>query len=383
MSDIYDISSLYSLDDAYSKPIYFEVFISIIVWTLWLLSGVGNVLVVIIFMRDRTLRNKVANRYILNLALADLLVGFNSLTIKNIWRYYGNWPFGKFICKMYVIVDYTVVCQSFFAITLISFDRFLLVTKELSYSKYQTKRMAWTLILSSWTLSFGLFGLPVLLYEPLTEKPVLKPYNITCYQHVSYLRDYNIAILVLTFIIPSAVLVFLNLAVFTNIYRRSKGLVRTRSLNLTESTSNSVDEQQWASPRNRGDIGPALETNLTQDSSAGGAGVSPGNSVRVANLSTRTKMASYRRHYKAAVTLSILVGVFLVCATPLYVFKCLLSFSGIDHDWIWWNIVDYMTWANSSINPFLYAVTNPKMRAGYKSILCFWKKSRPTRTLAL
>ena len=71
-----------------------------IFWSIWFLTLAGNLLVFAAFVIDPQLR---ANVFILNLALADFIVGINTLAINNILRYYGNWPFGKVICTVYMI----------------------------------------------------------------------------------------------------------------------------------------------------------------------------------------------------------------------------------------------------------------------------------------
>ena len=82
-------------DVVLKHPICIEILISAFVWGVSFLTIAGNVLVLEFFARDAQLQSKPGNLFLLSLALADLIVGLISLTFNNLWRYYGNWPFGK------------------------------------------------------------------------------------------------------------------------------------------------------------------------------------------------------------------------------------------------------------------------------------------------
>lgn len=44
----------------------------------------------------------------------------------------GRWPFGRGLCKLWLVVDYLLCTSSVFNIVLISYDRFLSVTRAVS-----------------------------------------------------------------------------------------------------------------------------------------------------------------------------------------------------------------------------------------------------------
>ena len=65
-------------------PVYQQIFISIFLWGAQIITISGNSLVFLAFARDVGLRAKVGNLFILNLTIADILVGLNSFTFSNI-----------------------------------------------------------------------------------------------------------------------------------------------------------------------------------------------------------------------------------------------------------------------------------------------------------
>lgn len=119
-----------------------------------LATVLGNALVVLAFVVDRSLRTQ-GNFFFLNLAIADLLVGefrgagraegraprrcmchrralsAGGFCIPLYIPYVltGKWRLGRGLCKLWLVVDYLVCTASVFNIVLISFDRFISVTK--------------------------------------------------------------------------------------------------------------------------------------------------------------------------------------------------------------------------------------------------------------
>ena len=117
-----------------------------------LVTVLGNALVILAFVVDRRLRTQ-GDFFFLNLAVADLLVGecrggggpgergapresppavsAGGFCIPLYIPYVltGEWRLGRGLCKLWLVVDYLVCTASVFNIVLISFDRFISVTK--------------------------------------------------------------------------------------------------------------------------------------------------------------------------------------------------------------------------------------------------------------
>lgn len=78
-----------------------EIALKIISTVLWVILDIsGNSMVILIVLRNRTMRRNVINHYIVNLAVSDIMVGLICS-----WPLLGNgitqeYPFSGFVCKV-------------------------------------------------------------------------------------------------------------------------------------------------------------------------------------------------------------------------------------------------------------------------------------------
>lgn len=90
--------------------------------------------------------------------------------------------------------------------------------------------------------------------------------------------------------------------------------------------------------------------------------------VSVMNFEPATRVSSFRRETKTAQTLSIVVGGFILCWLPFFIYYLLTPFIPTG---AWTEVVmGYLTWLgwiNSAINPFIYAFYSPDFR------IAFWR----------
>lgn len=101
---------------------WLSMIILIIATLMSLTTIIGNVLVITAFIIEKSLR-KYSNYFILNLSIADLLIGIlippyaPFLLLKRTWR------IGKTACTVWLVLDYVVGSASVLCIVVISLDR--------------------------------------------------------------------------------------------------------------------------------------------------------------------------------------------------------------------------------------------------------------------
>ncbi|CAL8395524.1 unnamed protein product [Arctogadus glacialis] len=162
---------------------------------------VGNSLVLCVFLLQRK-PCTVADIYLGNLALADLVMTsclpFWAVTVA---RHY-QWPFGQALCKaVNVAIAMNYLCSVLFLV-LVSVDRYLALVRPLRPSRLRRAGWAKRLCLGVW-LQGLLLSLPVLLFRSVrfvadagVEACILD------YPHPAWVVQYNVTLNVLGFVLP-------------------------------------------------------------------------------------------------------------------------------------------------------------------------------------
>ncbi|XP_071944887.1 histamine H3 receptor-like [Antedon mediterranea] len=312
----------------------------VIGWLLSIVTVLGNGLVIFALTTEKSLRSNPANLFILNLSIVDFLTGAFSFPLNTLWLMFDYWPFGEGVCKMWLIIDYTACAVSVCGIILISLDRYWMLKLKLKYRQFQTTTRVTVMILVSWAAVLPYYAIPILFWEKFSGEQIID-YSEDCEMESEESLAYNLATAVFVkLLIPLTIILYLNINVYNEIRHRAR-------INHNQS------------------ILQVADNNLSIS-----AGRSTSDSGR---QNVNTKISSARRHRKSAVTLAALVSTFVVCWTP---YSIVLIWSIIDDapNHMLLEVVNYLLWGNSAINPFLYALTNPKIREVFLKFLglkCF------------
>ena len=100
------------------------VLISILAGLCSLVTIVGNVVVILSFYVNKTLRN-FSNYLILSLAISDLTIGLFSMNVFTTYNVSGSWILGSVMCKAWLTVDYTASNASVMNLLVICVDRYV------------------------------------------------------------------------------------------------------------------------------------------------------------------------------------------------------------------------------------------------------------------
>jgi uncharacterized membrane protein len=113
----------------------------------------GNLLVICAFFRTRRLQT-VTNYFIASLAFADALVAIFVLPL-SIYYYQRDrsWKLGLILCDLWVSSDVLLCTSSILNLTCISLDRYMAITRPLTYTAYRSKFLARVMILLVWIFS--------------------------------------------------------------------------------------------------------------------------------------------------------------------------------------------------------------------------------------
>ncbi|GCB77783.1 5-hydroxytryptamine receptor 7-like [Scyliorhinus torazame] len=295
--------------------------------TLTLIAGgtvVGNVLAIVSVCVVQRAR-RPPNYLLASLAGADLSVALAVLPFAIATDLTGGeWPFGSVFCDIFIALDVVCCSASIMTLCLISVDRYLRITRPLTYPARQNGRTMAKMIVGVWIFSASV-TLPPLFGWALNVNG-----NRVCL--ISQDFGYTVYSTVTAFYLPTAIMLVMYYKIFRAAQRSAASL---------------------PSPSEEGGS-RAPEARLPCRGAARRAGPLKGEE-------------------KAAATLGTLVGVFTVCWLPFFVqstarpFICGIDCScfplGLERALLW------LGYANSLLNPFIYAFFSQDLRSTYKDLL--------------
>ncbi|XP_064829816.1 probable G-protein coupled receptor 101 [Oncorhynchus masou masou] len=112
----------------------------------------GNVVVLLVFQRKPQLLH-VANRFVLNLLLADLLQTVLVMPFTIAATVPGVWPLDARFCQALIVLMHLFAFTGVNTIIVVSVDRYLAIIHPLSYPTCMTPHLGTNLIACTWVLS--------------------------------------------------------------------------------------------------------------------------------------------------------------------------------------------------------------------------------------
>lgn len=360
----------------------------------------GNILVMVAVARERYLHT-VTNYFIVSLATADCLVGAVVMPFSVVHEAMNKyWVFGQNWCDVWHSVDVLGSTASILNLCVISLDRYWAITDPISYPSKMTNKRAVILIGVVWVCA-SLISFPAIAWWRAVSVGLYVPNSCLFTEDLGYLVFSSI----ISFYGPLTVMVF----TYYRIYRAAAEQTRSLRLGTKQVLACNGEEAMELTLRiHRG--GTATPSSAFHDSggSTGGGGkkgyhpvypTSPGgqsdisetvslsldgigknNSVRVVpknlkNFSFSRKLARMAKEQKAAKTLGIVMGVFVLCWMPFFLCNVLLGFCSGRLDCfqdaeLVSSVVTWLGWINSGMNPVIYACWSRDFRRAFTKILC-------------
>ena len=118
-----------------------------------IVTFLGNFMVCLTVYLHRRLRT-VTNYFIVSLAVSDLLISVLSLPFRiNQTLHNGTWCLGYEVCLTWIITDLICSCASICNLAAISIDRYIAIVHPFRYHSLMTTTVAWVIIGIVWTYS--------------------------------------------------------------------------------------------------------------------------------------------------------------------------------------------------------------------------------------
>ncbi|KAM6907769.1 histamine receptor H2b [Xenentodon cancila] len=288
-----------------------------------ILTIAGNVLVCLAVGLSRRLW-RIANCFVVSLAVADLLLGLLVLPLSaTVELRSGNWPFGGTLCNTYITLDVMLCTSSILTLLAISVNRYLAISSPLSHSRTVTPRRVTMAIIFIWVFSLAMAFLPIHLGWNTVDYRV---------QHLDWVmgdgdkenrycqfewnNNYILIYVFFSFYMP----LFLMCGMYLCIFRVAREQVRR---------------------------------------------------IRATTPSfARSASATIAREHKATVTLAAVLGAFIICWFPYFTFfTCMGIKEKTNPPNAVHSVVLWLGYLNSTLNPILYPAFNRDFRRAYRELL--------------
>ncbi|XP_034044529.1 5-hydroxytryptamine receptor 4 [Thalassophryne amazonica] len=284
---------------------------------------VGNFLVVLSIAYFNHLQSPT-NSLVMSLAVADCLVGLVVMPYSMIRTVEGCWYFGTMFCQVHSSLDVMLCTASIFHLSCIAFDRYYAVCNPLLYSLKMSHGRVALLILVCWAVPFLISFGPIMLGLHIAGVNTILPKDV-CLFLVN--RFYAVMASLVAFYLPMAAM----LVAYWRIFKAAKR--------------------------------QACQISAMESQMAAGVGKDSSKKQRHRNKER------IRRERKAAKTLGVIMGVFLLFWMPFFTVNIVDPFIEYNMEVVLWDISLWLGYINSSLNPFLYIFFNRSFRRAFFMII--------------
>ncbi|XP_063297831.1 trace amine-associated receptor 4-like [Pelobates fuscus] len=278
---------------------------------------VGNLMVIISVSHFKQLHSPT-NFLILSLAITDFLLGLVIMPYSMVRSMTSCWYFGEFFCTLHSCLDMMFCTTSIFHLFFISVDRYYAVCQPLHYYSKIPIDVIGVYLFFSWSIpcfySFGLV-LSKVNIEGLQDKLDALSCAGSC--ALTFNKQWAVITVLICFFIPGTMMIGIYIHIFS-IARKQAKIVHSHPNYLSSNT----------------------------------------------NIKSSLKVES-----KAAKTLSLVMGVFILCWLPFFIVTVVdpyINFLTSDN---LYNAVLWLGYFNSTLNPIIYALFYPWFQKSFKCIL--------------
>uniref|UniRef100_A0A3B1K3F3 Muscarinic acetylcholine receptor n=1 Tax=Astyanax mexicanus TaxID=7994 RepID=A0A3B1K3F3_ASTMX len=354
--------------------------ITLITVPLSVITIIGNILVIVSFRVNPLLRT-VSNYFLLSLAVADLILGTISMNLYTTYILLGRWTLGNLACDVWLAVDYVASNASVMNLLAISFDRYLSVTRPLTYRASRTTKRAALMISLAWGVSFILWAPAILFWQHIVGERTVAEDQCS----IQFLSEPVITFgtAIAAFYLPVCVMVALYWKVYRETEKRSQqlaGLMASRGGDTKKPWNDCINAYKLGETSSRGEEEVSLKLDfMDQFHQHFSTMDTPGSSLSQtrAQRSRKPRSWSLVREKKAARTLSAILLAFIVTWTPYNIMVLVSTFCDDCVPEGLWQLGYWLCYVNSTVNPVCYALCNKQFRVTFKALLlCRWKELR-------
>lgn len=322
-------------------------------------TTLSNAFVIATIYQSRKLHTP-ANFLIASLAVTDLLVSILVMPISALYTVSQTWTLGQVMCDIWLSSDITCCTASILHLCVIALDRYWAITDAVEYSKKRTPARAAGMIATAWVIAISI-SLPPFFWRQVKAEEVT-----SCNVNTDHIF-YTIYSTFGAFYIPTLMLI----ALYGRIYVEARKRILKQSHNKPGKRLTSAH----LITNSPGSVASTTSLNYgTNDSSSCDTTSSPNISqvkVTVSDALLEKKRISAARERKATKTLGIILGAYIICWLPFFIYTLLVP---VCPSCFYPELFDSFTWLgylNSLINPIIYTMSNEDFKQAFHKLIRF------------
>ncbi|OQR80223.1 5-hydroxytryptamine receptor 1-like [Tropilaelaps mercedesae] len=331
------------------------------------LTAIGNILVCVSVLSVRRLRHP-SNYLLVSLAVSDLCVALLVMPFAMYFDVVGKWYLGATVCDLWVSFDVASCTASILNLCMISVDRYLAITRPLTYGVRRTSKRICCYVCGVWSMSCLISIPPVIVLgneHGTDDGPDCQVCQNLAYQLYATLGAFYIPLLIM-------------IVMYYKIYAAAKRVVdadQRAQINPQVLLKNSKNDGWHEGCGPGGDTATQLAHNGDHPlggevkGSGSGSGVSSG----VQSWQNNMRRSTMLRERKASITLGIIMSAFTVCWLPFFILAVLEPLSKYDAPKELKSFALWLGYSNSMLNPIIYVTFHQDFRRAFKELLrCHW-----------
>ncbi|XP_026880540.2 5-hydroxytryptamine receptor 1B [Electrophorus electricus] len=349
-----------SKSDEEGISLVFQITVALILGAITLATTLSNAFVIATISQSRKLHTP-ANFLIASLAVTDLLVSVLVMPISALYTISHTWTLGQVICDIWLSSDITCCTASILHLCVIALDRYWAITDALEYAKRRTTSRAAGMVATAWIIAISISVPPFFWRQVKTGEVTSCAVNT---DHIFYTIYSTFG----AFYIPTLLLIALYGRIYVEARKRilkkspKKVGKRFTSAHLVTNSPGSVSSM---TPLHCGrqELCSSDTGSLTTESQI---------KIIVSDSLLEKKRISAARERKATKTLGIILGAYIVCWLPFFIYTLLVPLCPSCP--LYAELFDFFTWLgylNSLINPIIYTMSNDDFKKSFHKLLNF------------
>lgn len=342
--------------DKNTENLAFQVSLAVILSVITLATTLSNAFVIATISQSKKLQTP-ANFLIASLAVTDLLVSILVMPICVLYTVIHTWTLGQVVCDIWLSSDITCCTASILHLCVIALDRYWAITDAVEYSKKRTPGRAAGMVATAWVIAISI-SLPPLFWRQVKAEELT-----SCSVNTDHIF-YTIYSTFGAFYIPTLLLIVLYGRIYVEARKRilkqspkKVGKRLTSAHLVTNSPGSTASLQCGRHDTPSSDTGSSTSENQVK--------------VTVSDALLEKKRISAARERKATKTLGIILGAYIVCWLPFFIYTLVVATCDTcDNP----ELFDFFTWLgylNSLINPIIYTMSNDDFKKAFHKLLRF------------